>query len=224
MRPVPFTPGTQTIDPDALAAAMAEDVAAGLVPVMVCPTVGTTSTGAVDPVRRIAEVAAVHGAWVHVDAAWAGVAALCPEHRDLLDGVELVDSFCTDAHKWLMTAFDASFLWVRDGDALPAALSITPEYLRNAATDSGQVVDYRDWQVPLGRRMRALKLWSVIQGHGLSGLREAIREHVALADWLADQVARRARLPARHRAVAGAGLPAGPSTPTGPRTTRRRDA
>jgi aromatic-L-amino-acid decarboxylase len=133
-------------------------------------------------------VAAVHGAWVHVDAAWAGVAALCPEHRDLLDGVELVDSFCTDAHKWLMTAFDASFLWVRDGDALPAALSITPEYLRNAATDSGQVVDYRDWQVPLGRRMRALKLWSVIQGHGLSGLRGAIREHVALADWLAAQV------------------------------------
>lgn len=188
MRPVPFTPGTQRIDPDALAAAMAEDVAAGLVPVMVCPTVGTTSTGAVDPVRRIAEVAAVHGAWVHVDAAWAGVAALCPEHRDLLDGVELVDSFCTDAHKWLMTAFDASFLWVRDGDALPAALSITPEYLRNAATDSGQVVDYRDWQVPLGRRMRALKLWSVIHGHGLTGLREAIREHVALADWLADQV------------------------------------
>ena len=188
MRPVPFAPGTRTIDPDALATAMAEDVAAGLVPVMVCPTVGTTSTGAVDPVRRIAEVAAGHGAWVHVDAAWAGVAAICPEHRDLLDGVELADSFCTDAHKWLMTAFDASFLWVRDGDALPAALSITPEYLRNAATDSGQVVDYRDWQVPLGRRMRVLKLWSVIAGHGLSGLRAAIREHVALADWLADRV------------------------------------
>ena len=188
MRPIAFTPGTQTIDPEALAVAMAEDVAVGLVPVLVCATVGTTSTGAVDPVRRIAAVAADHGAWVHVDAAWAGVAALCPEHRDLLDGVELVDSFCADAHKWLMTAFDASFLWVRDGDALPAALSITPEYLRNAATESGQVVDYRDWQVPLGRRMRALKLWAVIQGHGLTGLREAIREHVALAGWLADQV------------------------------------
>jgi aromatic-L-amino-acid decarboxylase len=188
MRVVPFTPGTQTMDADAFAALVGADQEAGLVPLLVCPTVGTTSTGAVDPVRRIAQVAGEAGCWVHVDAAWAGVAALCPEHRDLLDGVDLVDSFCTDAHKWLMTAFDASFLWVRDGDALPAALSITPEYLRNAATDSGEVIDYRDWQVPLGRRMRALKLWSVIHAHGLSGLREAIRGHVELAGWLAEQV------------------------------------
>jgi aromatic-L-amino-acid decarboxylase len=188
LRVVPFAPGSQTMDAEAFATLLAEDQAAGLVPLLVCPTVGTTSTGAVDPVRRVAEVAGPAGCWVHVDAAWAGVAALCPEHRGLLDGVELVDSFCTDAHKWLMTAFDASFLWVRDGDALPAALSITPEYLRNAATDSGEVVDYRDWQVPLGRRMRALKLWSVVHGHGLSGLREAIRGHVELAGWLAEQV------------------------------------
>jgi aromatic-L-amino-acid decarboxylase len=119
--------------------------------------------------------------WVHVDAAWAGVAALCPEHRDLLDGVELVDSFCTDAHKWLLTAFDASLLWVRDARALPDALSITPEYLRNSASESGAVVDYRDWQVPLGRRFRALKLWAVIHGHGLDGLRAHLRGHIALA-------------------------------------------
>ena len=130
-----------------------------------------------------------HGAWVHVDAAWAGVAALCPEHRDLLDGVELADSFCTDAHKWLLTAFDASLLWVRDARALPAALSITPEYLRNAASDSGAVVDYRDWQVSLGRRFRALKLWAVLHTHGLEGLRTHIRGHVALAAGLADRVA-----------------------------------
>jgi aromatic-L-amino-acid decarboxylase len=114
---------------------------------------------------------------------------LCPEHRDLLDGVELVDSFCTDAHKWLLTAFDASLLWVRDAAALPAALSITPEYLRDAASDSGAVVDYRDWQVPLGRRFRALKLWAVLHTSGLEGLRSHVRGHVALAGELADRIA-----------------------------------
>jgi len=174
--------------PDALSGLLRADVAAGLRPVLACPTVGTTGTGAVDPVRAIAGVAREHGAWVHVDAAWAGVAALCPEHRGLLDGVELVDSFCTDAHKWLLTAFDASLLWVRDAAALPAALSITPEYLRDTASESGAVVDYRDWQVSLGRRFRALKLWTVLHTHGLEGLRAHIRGHVALAEQLADRV------------------------------------
>ncbi len=188
LRIVDPSPGTLAMSPAALAAAMAADVAAGLRPVLVCPTIGTTGTGAVDPVREIALVARQHRAWVHVDAAWAGVAALCPEHRDLLDGVELADSFCTDAHKWLLTAFDASLMWVRDAGALPAALSITPEYLRNAASESGAVVDYRDWQVPLGRRFRALKLWAVINGFGLSGLREHIRSHVAMAAELASWV------------------------------------
>ncbi|HYH29696.1 MAG TPA: aminotransferase class V-fold PLP-dependent enzyme [Pseudonocardia sp.] len=188
LRVVDVIPGTRAMRPDALAAALREDVAAGLRPVLVCPTVGTTGTGAVDPVRAVAEAARAHGAWVHVDAAWAGVAALCPEFRHLLDGVELVDSFCTDAHKWLLTAFDASLLWVRDGTALPAALSITPEYLRNAASESGAVVDYRDWQVPLGRRFRALKLWTVVHGAGLAGLRAHVRGHVALATELAGRV------------------------------------
>ncbi|TQM04208.1 pyridoxal-dependent decarboxylase [Pseudonocardia kunmingensis] len=188
LRTVEPVPGSRAMSPQALAAAVAEDVAAGLVPVLVCPTVGTTGTGAVDPVRAIAEVARPHGVWVHVDAAWAGVAALAPEFRHLLDGVELVDSFCTDAHKWMLTAFDASLLWVREADALPAALSITPEYLRNAASESGAVVDYRDWQVPLGRRFRAFKLWTVLHGVGLSGLRAHIRGHVALAAGLAERV------------------------------------
>ena len=107
------------MSPDALATQLHADVAAGLRPVLVCPTIGTTGTGAVDPVRAVATLAREHGAWVHVDAAWAGVAALCPEHRDLLDGVELADSFCTDAHKWLLTAFDASLLWVRDARPCP---------------------------------------------------------------------------------------------------------
>jgi aromatic-L-amino-acid/L-tryptophan decarboxylase len=189
LRTVAFRPGTRAMDPAALAAMIAEDRAAGLRPVLVCPTIGTTGTGAVDPVAEV--VAAASGAWVHVDAAWAGVTALCPEHRHLLDGVAGVDSFCTDAHKWFATAFDASLLWVRDGRALPDALSITPEYLRNAASESGSVVDYRDWQVPLGRRFRALKLWSVLSGYGLEGLRAHLREHIALAaefaGWVADE-------------------------------------
>ena len=189
LRVVDISPGESAMSPDALAALLRADVAAGLRPVLVCPTVGTTGTGAVDPVRAIAGVAREHGAWVHVDAAWAGVAALCPEHRGLLDGVELADSFCTDAHKWLLTAFDASLLWVRVATALPAALSITPEYLRDAASDSGAVVDYRDWQVSLGRRFRALKLWTVLHTHGLVGLRAHIRGHVALAAELAGRVA-----------------------------------
>lgn len=188
LRVVPFTPGTLAMSPEALSDLLAEDKADGLRPVMVCATVGTTGTGAIDPVPAVAAVAAGHRAWVHVDAAWAGVAALCPEFRSVVDGVELADSFCTDAHKWLYTAFDATFLWVRDGRVLPAALSITPEYLRNPATDSGAVVDYRDWQVPLGRRMRALKIWSVVHGAGLEGLRATIRGHVAMAEDLAERI------------------------------------
>ncbi|HEY2725063.1 MAG TPA: pyridoxal-dependent decarboxylase, partial [Pseudonocardiaceae bacterium] len=128
------------------------------------------------------------GVWVHVDAAWAGVAALCPEFRHLVDGVELADSFCTNAHKWLLTAFDASMLWTRHGRALPDALSITPEFLRDAASESGAVVDYRDWQVSLGRRFRALKLWSVLRGLGMAGVREHIRGHVRWAAELAGWV------------------------------------
>lgn len=178
-----------TMSPEALDAALRADVADGLVPVLVCPTVGTTGTGAVDPVRAVAEVARTQGVWVHVDAAWAGVAAVCPEHRGLIDGVELADSVVTDAHKWLLTAFDASLLWVRDATALPDALSITPEYLRNAASESGAVVDYRDWQVSLGRRFRALKLWAVLQAFGREGLQAHVRGHVALAGELAARVA-----------------------------------
>jgi aromatic-L-amino-acid decarboxylase len=188
VRTVPFSPGTRAMDPDALAAMLADDVAAGLVPVLVCPTVGTTGTGAVDPVAAVAHAARRHGVWVHVDAAWAGVAAICPEFAGLVDGVELADSFCTNAHKWMLTAFDASLMWVRDARTLPDALSITPAFLRDAASDSGAVVDYRDWQVPLGRRFRALKLWAVLHGQGLDGLREHVRGHVRMADDLARRV------------------------------------
>jgi aromatic-L-amino-acid/L-tryptophan decarboxylase len=170
---------------DALADAMAADAAAGATPCLVVATVGSTSTTAVDPVRALGEVSRAHGAWLHVDAAYAGNAAVCPELRWLNDGLELADSYCTNPHKWLLTNFDCDTFYVADAAALTASLSVQPEYLRNAASEGGGVVDYRDWQVPLGRRFRALKLWFVIRHYGARGLRAHIRRHVALADELA---------------------------------------
>jgi aromatic-L-amino-acid decarboxylase len=171
--------------PDALAAAVEADVAAGLTPAAVVSTVGTTGTTAVDPLRAVAEVATSVDAWHHVDAAYAGTAMVCPELRGLQDGVELVDSYTTNPHKWLFTNFDCNVFFVRDRAPLLETLSITPPYLRNAASDSGQVIDYRDWHVPLGRRFRALKLWFVLRAYGAEGLRHHVREHIRLAHDLA---------------------------------------
>ena len=174
---------------DALASAIAADRAAGATPVMVCATVGTTSSGAVDPVRAIGEVCRRDGIWLHVDAAHAGSAAICPEHRGLVDGVEHADSYTFNPHKWLLTNFDCNCFWVADRAALINAMSVVPEYLRNRASESGEVIDYRDWHIPLGRRFRALKLWFVIRHYGAEGLRAHVRRSVELADWFAAQVA-----------------------------------
>jgi aromatic-L-amino-acid decarboxylase len=173
------------MDVAALRELVAADLASGLTPAAVVSTVGTTGTTAVDPLRAIAGVAAEVGAWHHVDAAYAGTAMVCPELRPLQDGVELVDSYTTNPHKWLFTNFDCNAFWVRDRRPLLEALSITPPYLRNRASDSGTVLDYRDWHVPLGRRFRALKLWFVLRAYGAQGLAEQIREHVRLARDLA---------------------------------------
>ena len=173
---------------DALETAIAADRAAGATPAMVCATVGTTSSGAVDPVRAIGEVCRREGVWLHVDAAHAGSATICPEHRGLNDGVEHADSYTFNPHKWLLTNFDCNCFWVADRAALINALSVLPEYLRNRATESGEVIDYRDWHVPLGRRFRALKLWFVIRHYGAEGLRSHVRRSVALAEWFAAQV------------------------------------
>jgi aromatic-L-amino-acid decarboxylase len=123
-----------------------------------------------------------------VDAALAGTAALCPEFRYVHDGLSWADSYCFNPHKWMFTNFDCDCFFVRDRGKLIRTLSILPEYLKNKATESGAVIDYRDWQVPLGRRFRALKLWFVIRSFGIAGLQERIREHVALAKEFASWV------------------------------------
>ncbi len=169
---------------DALEVAMREDVGRGLVPCYVCATLGTTSSLGFDPVGAIGEVIERVGAecWLHVDAAHAGCACVCEEQRWMLEGIGRADSICFNPHKWLLTNFDCDCLFTRDREAIIGALSVTPEYLRNRASASGEVFDYRDWQVPLGRRFRALKLWFVIRHYGAEGLRASIRGHIALTE------------------------------------------
>jgi aromatic-L-amino-acid decarboxylase len=178
----------QAMLPDALEEAIADDVRAGIVPAFVCATVGTTGSGAVDPVRAVGEVARAHGAWFHVDAAMYGTAALCPEHRWMHDGVELADSYVVNPHKWMMVNLDCSAMFVADRAPLVGALSIVPAYLHDAASASGEVIDYRDWHVQLGRRFRALKLWFTIRQYGVEGLRAHVRLHVGAARALAERI------------------------------------
>ena len=172
----------------ALRDAVEQDRAAGLMPTIVTSAVGTTATGAVDPVAAVAEIAGEYGLWHHVDAAWAGSAMLCEEQRPHQAGAERADSYTFNPHKWLFTNFDCNVLWVADRAPLIAALSIQPPYLRNAASESGEVIDYRDWHVPLGRRFRALKLWWVLRSYGAAGLRRVLREHMALAEDLGGRI------------------------------------
>jgi len=164
------------------------DRKAGLVPCFVCASIGTTSSCAVDPVRQIARICREYNLWLHVDAAMSGTAALCPEFRFTHDGVELVDSYCFDPHKWMFTNFDCNCFYVADRKHLIETLSVLPEYLRNKATESGAVIDYRDWHIQLGRRFRALKLWFVIRHYGIEGLQHHVREHVRLARMFAGWV------------------------------------
>jgi aromatic-L-amino-acid decarboxylase len=189
LRKLEVDPATLAASPEHLRTLIEQDRAAGIVAALVVGSVGATGTGAVDPIAQMAAIARDAGAWLHVDAAWAGVAAVAPEFRWLNAGVDQVDSYATNPHKWLLTNFDCDAFWVADRTALLGALSILPEYLRNAATESGAVIDYRDWHVPLGRRFRALKLWAVIRWYGAEGLREHVRKHVALAQEFASWVA-----------------------------------
>ncbi len=185
--------GRFAMRPEALARRIEADRQAGRVPCFVCATVGTTSSNAMDPLRPIGEICRREGLWLHVDAAMSGTAALCPEFRGIHDGLETADSYCFNPHKWMFTNFDCDAFWVADRAALIRTLSILPEYLRNQATESGAVIDYRDWHVPLGRRFRALKLWFVIRHYGVEGLRHHVREHVAIARELAGWIRADAR-------------------------------
>ncbi len=179
---------TFAMRPDALADQIARDRADGLTPIFVCATVGTTSSNAIDPLPAIGEICQRERLWLHVDAAMAGTAALCPEFRWIHAGLEHADSYCFNPHKWMFTNFDCDAFFVADRKALIDTLSILPEYLRNEATKTGAVIDYRDWQIPLGRRFRALKLWFVIRHYGVEGLQFHVRQHVQMAQQFAEWV------------------------------------
>jgi aromatic-L-amino-acid decarboxylase len=174
--------------PDVLARQINSDRDAGLLPCFVCATIGTTSSNAIDPLPEIGRICQENNLWFHVDAAMSGTAALCPEFRHTHRGVELADSYTFNPHKWMFTNFDCNCFYVADRKALIQTLSILPEYLRNKATESGAVFDYRDWQIPLGRRFRALKLWFVIRHYGIEGLQYHVRRHVELAQKFAGWV------------------------------------
>jgi aromatic-L-amino-acid decarboxylase len=181
LRRIPVGPAGG-MDADALATAMDDDARAGRTPFFVAATAGTTASGGFDPVPRMAAVARRHAAWLHVDAAWAGAAAVCPEFRGaIVAGATEADSWGMNPHKWLLVNFDCHALWVADREPLVRSLSMKPDYLRNSASDSGAVADLCDWQIPLGRRFRALKLWMTLRMIGAEGLRRRIRCHVAWA-------------------------------------------
>ncbi|HLX26794.1 MAG TPA: pyridoxal-dependent decarboxylase [Candidatus Cybelea sp.] len=171
--------------PDALSARIAADRDAGMLPMAIVATVGTTSTTSVDPVRKISKIARDNGIWLHVDAAYAGVAAIIPEFRSLLDGVELADSFVVNPHKWMFVPMDCSVLFVKNEAIVRRAFSLVPEYLTTPEADA---VNYMDYGLQLGRRFRALKLWFVLRHFGAVGIRQRLRDHIALAQEFAHWV------------------------------------
>jgi hypothetical protein len=171
------------MDPAALDTAIREDRGAGLLPAAVVACIGGTSIGACDDVAAVAEVARRHGLYLHVDAAWAGSAMICPEFRHLMSGADEADSFVFNPHKWLFTNFDCSAHFVKDPSALTDTLGIRPPFLRTLGKEV--FVDYSEWSLPLGRRFRALKLWFVIRSYGVEALQDMIRRHVAWAEELA---------------------------------------
>jgi len=185
LRAIPTGP-TFALEAGRLADELAAARRAGRVPFLTIATSGTTSSLAFDPLDALADLAGEHGMWLHVDAAMAGVAALCPEHRWVLDGVARVDSWATNPHKWMGAQFDCALLYVADRRAITAALSTEPAYL--ASAEAGRVVDYRNWQIPLGRRFRALKLWFLLRLEGAEAIRAMLRRHVAWASELASWV------------------------------------
>ena len=175
-----------SIIPSALADAVTRDLRLGYTPLCVVAALGTTGSTALDPIRPLATICKKHDLWLHVDAAFAGTAMIVPEFRWIADGVEEADSFVFNPHKWLFTNFDCSAYFVRDEESLIRTFEILPEYLKT--TEAERVHNYRDWGIQLGRRFRALKLWFVIRTYGVEELRRMVRNHVALAQQLAETI------------------------------------
>ncbi|MBL3570420.1 aspartate aminotransferase family protein [Rhodovulum sulfidophilum] len=175
------------MDPTALDAAIRADLMAGRVPAGVVLCVGATGIGATDPIAACAAVTRTHGLYIHVDAAWAGSAMICPEFRDLWDGIETVDSLVFNPHKWLGVQFDCSVQFLADPAPQVRTLGLRPDYLQTPG--QAEVTDFNEWTVPLGRRFRALKLWFTLRAYGLEGLRTRIRNHVSWAAEARDAIA-----------------------------------
>ncbi|KAM5190244.1 aromatic-L-amino-acid decarboxylase isoform 5-T5 [Callospermophilus lateralis] len=165
----------------ALQEALERDKAAGLIPFLVVATLGTTSCCSFDNLLEVGPICKKEDMWLHIDAAYAGSAFICPEFRHLLNGVEFADSFNFNPHKWLLVNFDCSAMWVKKRTDLTGAFKLDPVYLKHSHQDSGLITDYRHWQIPLGRRFRSLKLWFVFRMYGVKGLQAHIRKHVQLA-------------------------------------------
>jgi aromatic-L-amino-acid decarboxylase len=174
--------------PEALAASIENDIQKGFLPFFVCATVGTTSTTSIDPIQEISIIAKEHRLWFHVDGAYGGIAAIVPEMRDVLKGADQADSIVVNPHKWLFTPIDLSAFYLKNPSILKNALSLVPEYLRTQESDEDLVLDYMNYGVQLGRRFRALKLWMVIKAYGRQGLISRIREHIRIAQLLAEWV------------------------------------
>lgn len=175
-----------SIIPSALETAIEKDIKEGFTPCAVVAAVGTTGTLAIDPIDAIGDICQKYNIWLHVDAAYAGTALMLPEYHDLIQGIEKADSFVFNPHKWMFTNFDCTVYFINDEEALIKTFEILPEYLKTSTR--GQVKDYRDWGVPLGRRFRALKLWFVIRDFGIEGIQMRLRDHISYAKWFADQV------------------------------------
>ncbi len=174
--------------PGELDNAIAKDLAEGITPLCVIATLGTTSSTAVDPLKPIGDICAENSIWLHVDAAYAGSALVLPEMRWMIDGIEQVDSFVFNPHKWMLTNFDCSAYFVKSKETLIRTFEIMPEYLKTP--EDQRVNNYRDWGVPLGRRFRALKLWFVIRSYGVSGIQKIIKGHINMAQWLKNEIDR----------------------------------